>query len=400
MKITRHLLTFFALIAPLFLSTSTRTAENPPAKQKYFVYLGNYTAKTDSKGIYLFEFSTDTGQLTAKGIAAETSDPSWVVVHPNGKFLYAANESGKASTITAFSIDAKTGKLAFLNKLPTLGEDPCYLSVDKTGKYLLVANYTSGNVVVFPIATDGSLGQHTALETDPGPTGPNKDRQDHPHAHWIEPSASNLSVYVADLGLDRILFYDFNPAKGTLAMHDATVSPRRPFGQNSLELKPGTGPRHVVIAPAYHNFRQFIYVLGELDSTVTVFGDSKEGILGPVQKISTLPADFTGRNDAAEIAILPNGKFLYTSNRGHDSIAVFTIDPAAGTLTKIDDVPTGGKEPRNFVIDPTGHYLLAENQNTNTIVEFKIDPSTGKLTETGEVIQTPSPTCIAFLPEH
>jgi 6-phosphogluconolactonase len=366
MKITRHLLTFFALIAPLFLSTSTRTAENPPAKQKYFVYLGNYTAKTDSKGIYLFEFSTDTGQLTAKGIAAETSDPSWVVVHPNGKFLYAANESGKASTITAFSIDAKTGKLAFLNKLPTLGEDPCYLSVDKTGKYLLVANYTSGNVVVFPIATDGSLGQHTAL----------------------------------DLGLDRILFYDFNPAKGTLAMHDATVSPRRPFGQNSLELKPGTGPRHVVIAPAYHNFRQFIYVLGELDSTVTVFGDSKEGILGPVQKISTLPADFTGRNDAAEIAILPNGKFLYTSNRGHDSIAVFTIDPAAGTLTKIDDVPTGGKEPRNFVIDPTGHYLLAENQNTNTIVEFKIDPSTGKLTETGEVIQTPSPTCIAFLPEH
>jgi 6-phosphogluconolactonase len=389
MKITHRLLIAIVLIARFFFPITTHSAENPPANQKYFLYVGNYTSKTDSKGIYLFEFSTGTGKLTSKGLAAETTDPSWLVVHPNGKFLYAVNESGKSSTVSAFAIDPKSGKLTFLNKLPALGEDPCYLSIDKTGKYLLVANYTSGNVVVFPISLDGHLGEHTALQSDQGPVGPNKERQEAPHAHWIEPSAHNHFVYVSDLGLDRVLIYKFDEANGAL-------TPGAPIDHYSALLAPGAGPRHVAFAPD----GKFMYVLAELTSTVTVFANEGQESFRSVQEISALPKGFTGRNDAAEIAILPNGKFLYTSNRGHDSIAIFSIDPAKGTLTKIDDVPTGGEEPRNFVIDPTGRYLLAENQNTNTIVEFRIDPATGKLTQTGEVTHAPSPICIVFQPEQ
>ncbi len=385
MKTTIRLLIFCALLSPYFLVHTLRAAENPAA-QTYFVYVGNYTAKTESKGIYLFEFSPDTGQLTAKGLAGETTDPSWIAIHPSRKFLYAANESGKASTVSAFSIDQKTGKLTLLNKLPALGEDPCYLSFDQTGKYLLVANYTSGNVVVFPIGPDGSLGEHTALQTDPGVPGPNTKRQDGPHAHWIEPAGNNHFVSVADLGVDRVLFYHFDESNGTL-------SPGTPVDEFSAAVAPGAGPRHV----AFGNDRKFMYVLAELTSTVTVFENEGHERFRSVQQVSALPKDFQGRNDAAEIAILPNGKFLYTSNRGHDSIAVFAIDPAKGTLTPVEDVETGGKEPRNFVIDPSGHFLLAENQNSDTIVEFKIDPSTGKLTQTGAVTRTPSPICIVFL---
>ena len=377
-----------ALIVPFFFSITIRAAQNPSVGGKYFVYVGNYTAKTESKGIYLFEFSSDTGKLTARGLAGETTDPSWVTIHPNGKYLYAANESGKASTISAFSIDSKTGKLASLNKVPALGEDPCYLSFDQTGKYLLVANYTSGNVVVFPIQPDGSLGEHTALETDAGTPGPNQKRQNTAHAHWIEPSGHNQFVYVADLGLDRVLFYKFDASKGTL-------TPGNPTDQFSAAVTPGAGPRHVV----FGTDRKFMYVLAELTSTVTVFANEGHEKFQSVQEISALPQGFSGRNDAAEIAISPDGKFLYTSNRGRDSVVVFSIDPTKGTLSKVEDVLTSGKEPRNFVIDPTGHYLLAENQNSNTIVEFAINPSTGKLTQTGEVIQTPSPICIAFLRE-
>lgn len=388
MKITHCLLTFFALIAALFSASAARSAENPTANQKYFLYVGTYTAKTDSKGIYLFEFSSDTGKLTAKGVAAETSDPSWVVVHPNGKFLYSVNESGKASSISAFSIDAKTGALTFLNKLPALGEDPCYLSFDRTGKYLFVANYTSGNVAVFPIMPIGNLGEHTALLGDQGTLGPNKERQEAPHAHWIQVSLHNHFVDVADLGLDRVLIYKFEETNGSLTRGE-------PGDKFSIALSPGTGPRHVVSTPDV----KFMYVLGELTSTITAFAHGDQHTYRQIQEIRALPKSFTGRNDAAEIAVAPNGKFLYTSNRGHDSIAVFSIDPEKGTLTQIEDVPSGGKEPRNFVIDPTGHFLLAENQNSDTIVEFRIDPTSGKLTQTGEVIHTPSPICMAFLPE-
>ena len=239
----------------------------------------------------------------------------------------------------------------------------------------------------FPILSDGKLGEHTALQTDQGTLGPNKERQEAPHAHWIEPSAHNHYAYVSDLGLDRVLIYKFDASNGAL-------TPGQPADHFSATLTPGDGPRHVAFAID----GKFMYVLSELTSTVTVFSNDGQKSYRNLQEISALPKDFTGRNDAAEIAILPGGKYLYTSNRGHDSIAVFAIDPAKGTLTKIADVPTGGKEPRHFAIDPTGHYLLAENQNSDTITEFQIDPTSGKLTPTVEVIHTPSPICIVFLP--
>ena len=204
MKITRRIFGFSFLIAPLFFSVAGGSADKPAANRKYLVFVGTYTTKTESKGIYGYEFDADTGKLTPKGVAAETRDPSWVAVHRSGRFLYAANEAGKASSVSAFAVDAKSGKLTLLNQIPSLGEDPCYLSFDKGGKYLLVANYSSGTIAVFPILADGRLGEHTALVKDQGATGPDKERQEGPHAHWIEVSSDNRFAFVADLGLDEI----------------------------------------------------------------------------------------------------------------------------------------------------------------------------------------------------
>jgi 6-phosphogluconolactonase len=261
------------------------------------------------------------------------------------------------------------------------------LSFDKTGKFLLVANYTSGTVAVFPIQADGRLGEHTAVMKDEGALGPNKERQEAAHAHWIEATAHNRFVYVADLGLDRVLIYKFDARRGSL-------TPGEPTDSFSAALNPGAGPRHV----AFGLDGKFLYVLGELQSTVTVFANEAQETYRNVQRISTLPKGFSGRNDAAEIALHPNGKFLYTSNRGHDSIAVFAIDPVMGTLTFVAHVLTGGKEPRHFAIDPSGKYLLAENQLSNNIVVFKIDPTTGGLTPTGQVVEVPSPVDLTFVP--
>src|SRR5260370_2000698 len=238
MKITRRLFAFALLLAPLFFSSAGRHP-NPAANHKYLVFVGTYTTKTESKGIYSFDFDADTGKLTPKGVAAETPDPSWVAVHPNGKYAYAANEAGKASTVSAFAVDAKSGKLTLLNQMLALGEDPCYLSFDKTGKYLLVANYSSGTVAFFPILADGRLGEHTALMKDQGATGPNKERQEAPHAHWIETSPDNRFVLVADLGLDEVLVYKFDAASGTLAPNEPAFA----------RLKAGSGPRHALFSP-------------------------------------------------------------------------------------------------------------------------------------------------------
>ncbi|HEV1994500.1 MAG TPA: lactonase family protein [Candidatus Acidoferrum sp.] len=400
MKITRRIFTFSLLIAPLVFSVAGESADKPAANRKYLVFVGTYTHKTESKGIYGYEFDADTGKLTPKGVAVETLDPSWIAVHPSGKFVYAANEAGKASTVSAFVVDGKSGKLTLLNQKPALGEDPCYLSFDKTGKYILVANYSSGTIAVFPILADGRLGEHTALVKDQGATGPNKKRQEAPHAHWIETTAHNHFVYVADLGLDRVLIYKFDATKGSLTPGEplpskATPDKEAPLDPFSVTLNPGAGPRHV----AFARDGKFMYVLGELQSTVTVFANEAQETYRSVQQISTLPKGFAGRNDAAEIAVHPNGKFLYASNRGHDSIAIFAIDPAKGTLTFISHVLTGGKEPRHFAIDPSGKYLLAENQFSNNVVVFKIDPATGGLTPTGQVVEVPSPVDIAFLQE-
>ncbi len=402
MKVSRRfLVVLMASSAPLMLLTPAPAAKKAAANSRYLAYIGTYTTKTDSKGIYAYEFDADVGKLTPKGLAAETRDPSWVAVHPSGKFLYAANEAGKASAVSAFAIDKKNGKLTLLNQLPSLGEDPCYLSFDKTGKYLFVANYTSGTIAVFPILADGLLGEHTAMVKDQGATGPNKERQDGPHAHWMEATAHNHFVYVADLGLDRVLIYKFDAAKGSLTPDVPQLSKEPPDKATapdpfSATLNPGAGPRHVAFGPG----GRFMYALGELQSTVTVFANDAQNTYRSVQQISTLPKDFSGRNDAAEISVHPNGKFLYASNRGHESIAVFAIDPVRGTLTFVAHVPTGGKEPRHFAIDPSGKYLLAENQLSNNIVVFKIAPATGGLTPTGQVVEVPSPVDLAFLPQQ
>jgi len=393
MKITRRVFAFLlVLCAPLVVFSPAESSRKSAAKGQYLVYVGTYTTKTESKGIYAFQFDPATGKMTAPALAAESPDPSFVAVHPGGKYLYAVNEAGKNSMVSAFALDAASGKLTLLNRLPALGEDPCYISFDRSGKFVLIANYSAGNVAVFPILPDGKLGEHTAVVQDSGALGPNKERQEAPHTHWIEPSAHNRFVYVADLGLDRILIYRFDAAKGTLTPGEKS-GPANPGDPFSATLNPGTGPRHA----AFSRDGNFMFVLGELNSNVTVFKNDARETFRQVQQISALPAGFSGRNDAAEIAIHPNGKFLYTSNRGHESIAVFAIEPKTGTLTLVADVPTGGKEPRHFALDPTGQYLLAENQLSGNIVEFHIDPVTGKLTATGEVLQVPSPVCVAFL---
>jgi len=386
MKITRRVFSFFLLLAPLVFSIAGGSADKPATNRKYLVFVGTYTTKTESKGIYGYEFDADTGKLTPKGVAAETRDPSWVAVHPGGKFLYAANEAGKASTVSAFAVDVKSGKLTPLNQIPSLGEDPCYLSFDKTGKYLLVANYSSGTSAVFPVLADGRLGEHTAFAKDQGATGPNKERQEAPHAHWIETSPDNRFALVADLGLDEVLVFKFDATSGTLTPNEPAFA----------RLKAGSGPRHAVFYPN----GKFVFAVSELSSTATSFAyDAKKGTLKETGTASTLPPGFSGRNDVAEAAVHPNGKFLYVSNRGNDSIAILSIDPGNRTLAAAGGIPTGGKEPRHFAIDPSGKYLLAENQFSNNIVVFKIDPGTGGLTPTGQVVEVPSPVDIAFLQE-
>jgi 6-phosphogluconolactonase len=387
MKIIRRIFAFSLLLAPLVFSVTGGSADKTAANRKYLVFVGTYTTKTNSKGIYSLQFDAATGKLSELGVAAETPDPSWVAVHPSGKFLYATNEAGKASSVSAFAVDAKGGKLTLLNQIPSQGEDPCYLSFDKTGKYVFVANYTSGNVVMFPIGADGKLGAATANVRDEGKLGPIKERQDGPHAHWIEVSSDNRFVFVADLGLDAILSYRFDASKGSL-------TPNKPFFLRPLTA--GAGPRHATFSPGGGHF----YVLSEINSTVTVFAYAPDhGVFGYLGGVPMLPAGFEGRNDAAEIAIHQSGKWLFASNRGHDSIAVFSIDPANGKLTAAGGFPAGGREPRHFAIDPSGKYLLAENQFSNNIVVFKIDSATGGLTPTGQVVEVPSPVDIAFLPE-
>ena len=386
LKTARWLLTF--LLVPLLLPAPAQAQEKPGAGNHYLAYVGTYTTKTSSKGIYAFRYDASAGKLRPIGVAAETRDPSWIAIHPNGKFLYAVNEAGKNSMVSAFKIDSTSGKLTLLDQLPALGEDPCYLSLDRTGKYALVANYTSGNVVVFPVGADGRLGPAAANLGDAGQLGPNKERQDGPHAHWIETSPGNRFAYVSDLGLDKVLIYKFDRESGKLSNPD----PGEPE-TFSATLPPGSGPRHLAVS----RDGNFMYVLGELQSTVTVFANDAREKYRAVQSVSALPAGFSGRNDAAEIALDASGKFIYTSNRGSDTIAVFHVE-GTGLLRLAANVPTGGKEPRHFAIDPSGNYLLAENQLSDTIVTFRIDQKTGTPSPTGETFEVPSPVCLRFVP--
>jgi len=384
MEMTRSLLTLlvttFAAI-PMIASAQTNN--------KYLVYVGTYSQR-GSQGIYVYRYDAGTGQMTPLGVAAQTKDPSFLVIHPNRKWLYAVNEGqtykGQASGgVSAFAIDRATGKLAFLNEVASRGTDPCYIALDRTGKFALVANYSSGSVAVFPVLADGRLGEASAFDQHQG-SGPNHARQEGPHAHWIDLSPDNRFALNADLGLDEILVYRFDAAKGSLTPNDP------PFAK----VDPGAGPRHIAFAPS----GKFVYVISEIKATITSFSyDPKNGVLKKLEVVPTLPPDFKGENTSAEIVIHPNGRFLYVSNRGHDSIALFAIDPKSGRLTFVAYTPTQGKEPRNFEIDPSGTRLFVANQESDNIVEFQIDPQSGRLTPTGQEFKVSAPVCIRFMAE-
>ena len=392
MKITQRAFAIvLALSAPLFIVSAAQSPHKGTAKKShYLAYVGTYTTKKASKGIYVYRFDAAAGQLTSVGLAAESTDPSFVVAHPNGKYLYGVNEVGnydgkKSGAVSAFAIDHKSGRLTLLNQVASGGADPCYISLDKTGKHVLVANYSGGSVAVFPVLKDGRLGEASAFVQHQG-SGANKERQEAPHAHWIQTSPDNRLAAVSDLGLDELVLYRFDAAKGSLVPNDP------PF----VKVSPGSGPRHA----AFHPNGKFVYVLNEMQSTVVVFSyDPSTATLKTLQQLSTLPKDFTGQNDTAELAVHPSGKFLYASNRGHDSFAIFSIDSVKGTLTPTGHVATGGKTPRNFAIDPTGKYLLAANQASDDIVIFCINLVTGNLTRTGQVVEVPSPVDVAFVAE-
>lgn len=387
MKTTWYRCLAAGALAAVIAAPAAQDAKKASSKSDYLVYIGSYT-RHDSKGIYAYRFQPANGKLTSVGLVGETENPSFLALHPNHRFLYAVNEISnyqgqRAGSVSAFSIDAKTGMLMALNQVSTRGTIPAHLVVDKTGKWLVLANYGSGSVAVFPVHEDGSLGAASAFVQHTGASiGP---RQRGPHAHAVVLSADNRFVFVPDLGLDEILSYRLDAADGTLTPNTP------PF----TKVTQGSGPRHL----AFHPNGRYAYAVSEMGSLVAVFAyDRSRGTLTSLQTISTLPKGFTGTNNAAEVEVHPNGRFLYASNRGDNTIAVFAIDPHSGTLTLVEHVPTQGKTPRNFAIDPTGAYLLAANQDTDNLVAFSIDPKTGRLTPTGQDLKTPSPVCIIFLP--
>jgi 6-phosphogluconolactonase len=285
--------------------------------------------------------------------------------------------------VKAFAVDPSTGMLRALNEVSSGGNGPCFVAVDKSGKSVLVANYGGGSVSAYPIKPDGGLGEAGAFVQHTG-SSVNANRQSSPHAHSINVSPDNRFAVVADLGLDKLLIYRLDPAKASLAAHDPP----------SASVNPGAGPRHF----AFHPGGKYAYVINEIQSSVTGFAyDGTRGALKEIQTVSTLPEGHEGRNSTAEVQVHPSGKFLYGSNRGHDSIAVFSIDAASGMLKPVEHIPTQGKTPRNFGIDPTGSWLFAANQNTGNVVVFRIDGSTGRLTPTGQSLPVDSPVCVKFV---
>jgi len=381
------LATLVAIAAALLSVAAACRAEAGPgavAPKAARVYVGTYTGPK-SKGIYQMRLDPATGALSAPELAAEAPNPSFLAIHPSCKFLYSADEvwNGPAS-VSAFSIAPNTGKLALLNKRPPGGAGPCYVSVDPSGRCVFAANYGSGSVAAWPVGDDGRLGEATATIQHTG-SGPDAKRQQGPHAHCIDPDPAGKFALACDLGLDKVLVYRLDAAKGTLAPNDPP----------SASVAPGAGPRHL----AFHPNGKYVYVISEMGSTVTAFAyEAPSGALKMLQEISTLPADFKGTSDCAEIAVHPSGRFLYGSNRGHDSIAIFAIDAATGKLKALGHEPTQGKEPRGFGIDPTGAWLLAGNQKSDSLVLFRIDAETGRLKPTGAPVDLGAPVCVKFLP--
>ncbi|MGB7158396.1 MAG: lactonase family protein [Tepidisphaeraceae bacterium] len=362
-------------------------------KSGVIVYIGT-SSSPNSKGIYITRMDPATGALAAPELATEAKNPNFLAFHPSYAFLYACAEltdaaGAKSGGVAAFAIDPKSGKLTALNQQSSGGRGPCHVSVDKAGKNLLVANYGSGSVACVPIADDGTLREPSTVIQHEGGSRVVAKRQDGPHAHSINLDAGNRFAFAADLGLDKVMVYAFDPSKGTLKPHDPPAA----------ELPPGGGPRHL----AWHPSGRYAYVCNEMGDSVSAFAyeNGEKGSLNPIGVVPTLPKDYAGadENTTAEVVVHASGKFLYCSNRGHNSIAVFAIGDD-GRLTPRGHASTQGEIPRNFAIDPSGKFLLAANQKTGSIVVFGIDQSTGELTPTGSKVEVPTPVCVRFLPMH
>jgi 6-phosphogluconolactonase len=354
---------------------------NPIMADDLLVYIGTYT-KDKGEGIFVYRMNAESGALTRVGAGSGVQNPSFLALHPNKKFLYSVSEVG-GGQVAAFALDAKTGLPTLLNEQSAKGGGPCHVTVDRNGKNLLVANYNTGSIADLPISSDGRLQAATSAIQHAGHSV-NAQRQEGPHAHSINIDPSGKYALVADLGLDKVLVYRFDAGKGMLTANT-------PEGAS---VKPGSGPRHF----AFHPNGRYGYVINEMGNTVTAFRwDSGKGVLTEIQNISTLPDGFNGTSHTAEVVVHPSGKFLYGSNRGHDSISIFAVTPESGMLRLIGHQPTQGKTPRNFNIDPSGKFLIAANQDTNNMVVFRINPSSGSLTPTGQTIEAPKPVCIRFL---
>ena len=356
------------------------------------VYIGTYTRRESfvdgkAEGIYVYRLDPATGALTYAATVPGVVNPSFLAVGLRGDHLYAVNEitgdHGSHGTVSAFAVEPGTGDLTFLNRQSSHGLAPCFVSVDSTGHYVLVANYESGSLCVLPLQGDGRLGAATDVVQLHG-SGPNPQRQEGPHAHMILAGPEGRTIFAVDLGTDRIMRYHLDQEQGILVPADP------PWAQ----LAPGTGPRHL----AFHPDGRFVYVISELQSTVTVlYYDKGRGRLEPVQTLSTLPDGFKDQNLGAEIAVAPSGRFVYASNRGHDSLVIYAVDPATGKLSLVGQRPSGGAGPRFFTIDPAGDWLLVANQDSDSVVTFQIDQDTGELAPTGRVADVPTPVCVRFL---
>lgn len=344
-------------------------------------YFGTYTKNTGSEGIYHSSLNLESGELSEPELSISAPNPSFIEIHPNSKFLYAVEE-GNPGSVGAFEIDRETRKLRLLNKSSSGGNGPCHLCIAKDGKTLLVANYNSGSVAAIPINADGSLAEATTVIQHSG-SGINRQHQKGPHAHSVNLSPDNRFAYVADLGLDKIMIYGFDPGTGRFG-HNKT---------SEIKIKAGAGPRHFTLS----SDGRFAYVINELDETIVAFScDSISGGLSEIQTISSLPDDYKGESYCAEIKIHPGGKFLYGSNRGHDSIAIYSINQENGRLALLGFQTSGIKTPRNFNIDPSGRFCLVANQDSDTVIVFRINERTGALESTKHSVKIHSPVSVRF----
>ena len=372
------------IVASALLATCVRAAD--PVQVR--LYIGTYTGEK-SKGIYTSVLDLQSGKLSPAELAVEVKNPSFLAVHPTDRtLLYAVSEvddaGGKPTgAVVALRRDPATNRLTQLNAEASGGGGPCHLVVDAAGKTVLVANYGGGSVASLPIRADGKLGPAVSVIQHQG-SSVNPQRQKEPHAHSINLDPANKFAFAADLGLDQVLVYRFDAATGKLTHNDPPHA----------KVAPGAGPRHFAFRPD----GKFAYVINELGNTVTAFAfDSGKGVLSTIQDVTTLPKDYQEASYTAEVVAHPTGKFLYGSNRGHDSIAMYAVESTTGKLTSLGQQSTGGKGPRNFVIDPSGKWLLAENGGSDTIYVFRIDPQTGKLGETGNKLDVPVPVCVRFV---